>query len=148
MSKELKIRLKDQMKRRGIKTPALAEMLNIPKDRIYAWYRDDTNPKGDDARKIQNWLDGEENGENFNSESKVSLDDIAHALQRILEEQVLARADVRAFGEYQVMKDAKGDPAVREEIMAQINRLVGVNLGELRKRGNLAGSGRRDMVIP
>jgi transcriptional regulator with XRE-family HTH domain len=143
MKKDLKTRLKEAMNERKIKTPALASRLGIPKDRIYAWYRDGSNPKGEDARKIEAWIAGSEIEESSNlaSISEPSLGSITRLLQRILDEQTLTRADVRAFGEYQVMKDSAGNEQVREEIMAQINRLVAVNLGELTKTGIRADGG-------
>lgn len=69
----------------------------------------------------------------------LNLDDIARMLQAIFDEQVLTRADVLAFGEYQVMKDAQNNREAREKIMEQINMLVGVNVSELKKRGNSPG---------
>lgn len=59
MAKDIKEELKAAMEQRGIKTPELAELLDIPKDRIYAWYRDKSNPKGEDREKIQKWINGE-----------------------------------------------------------------------------------------
>lgn len=56
MDKDLKTILKETMKARNIKTPAVALALQIPVDRIYAWYRDDTNPKGEDTGKIERWV--------------------------------------------------------------------------------------------
>jgi transcriptional regulator with XRE-family HTH domain len=60
---------------------------------------------------------------------KISLETIADDLQSILRQQVYTRAEIRAFGEYQVMKDSQGDKERREAIMEQINKLVSVNLG-------------------
>lgn len=56
---DLKDRLKIALTERNIKIPKLAKMLDIPKDRIYAWYRDNTLPKGDDTIKIETWLNEE-----------------------------------------------------------------------------------------
>lgn len=60
---------------------------------------------------------------------KISLETIADDLQNVLRQQVYTRAEIRAFGEYQVMKDSLGDKERREAIMEQINKLVSVNLG-------------------
>lgn len=59
----------------------------------------------------------------------VNLVTISKKLDQVLTQQVLTRAEVRSFGEYQVMKDAKGVDSVRREIMEQINKLIGANLG-------------------
>jgi transcriptional regulator with XRE-family HTH domain len=84
----------------------------------------------------------------LSNEREVSLNDIARMLQMILNEQVLTRANILAYGEYEVMKDSKGNPSVREKIMAQINKLVAVNLGELQKKGSRAGGGIQYMESP
>jgi hypothetical protein len=57
MDKDLKTILKEKMAERGISTPKLGKRLGIPPDRIYAWYRDNTNPKGPDSQRIQSWID-------------------------------------------------------------------------------------------
>jgi hypothetical protein len=67
---------------------------------------------------------------------KPSLETIQMALDKVLRRQILGRAEVRAFGEYQVMKDARNNKVVREEIMEQINRLVALNLGAISREGS------------
>lgn len=64
MAKSLKDRLKEEMKVRGVKTPALSEQTGIPKDRIYAWYRDGTSPKMDDQIILEQWLLGKNSAKN------------------------------------------------------------------------------------
>lgn len=56
---DLKDRLKIAMHDRNIKVPELAKLLDIPKARIYAWYRDGSTPKSDDTTKIEQWLNEE-----------------------------------------------------------------------------------------
>lgn len=64
MEKRLLDRLKEAMKARKISTPKLAEQLDIPKDRIYAWYRDNTTPKSEDQTKLEKWLKNEDFSKN------------------------------------------------------------------------------------
>lgn len=59
MDKDLKTILKEKMGERRMSTPRLGKRLGIPPDRIYAWYRDDTNPKGPDSLTIKKWVDDE-----------------------------------------------------------------------------------------
>ncbi len=59
MRNSIKDRLKDVMQERGIKVPALSSQTGIPKDRIYAWYRDNTEPKAEDRERLLKWM-GEE----------------------------------------------------------------------------------------
>lgn len=75
---DLKGRLKIAMNERDIKVPRLAQLIGIPKDRIYAWYRDNTAPKGEDTQKIEKWL----NEETFTKDK--SLDQIIGEIQEQL----------------------------------------------------------------
>lgn len=59
MDKPLKVRLKEEMKKRGVRTPALSIQTGIPQDRIYAWYRDGSNPKTEDRAILERWISGE-----------------------------------------------------------------------------------------
>jgi hypothetical protein len=77
MAKDLKEELKDVMAKRKVKVPKLSIALDIPKDRIYAWYRDNTNPKGDDREKIKKWI----NEENYNVGTDNSDSDPLHKSQ-------------------------------------------------------------------
>lgn len=56
MVKFTKQRLREEMARRKVKVPALEKATGIPKDRIYAWYRDNTNPKTEDQIILERWL--------------------------------------------------------------------------------------------
>lgn len=56
--------LKEVMKKRGIKTPVLAQQTGIPVDRIYAWYRDKTNPKKEDQDVLEKWIAGDSSNKN------------------------------------------------------------------------------------
>lgn len=100
MSKDLKTILKEKLDERGIKIPKLAKMTGIPKDRIYAWYRDNTNPKSKDEEVITKWINGEtftlpkfQDG-SFKSEVTLEVDtllkivrDANDKVQKTLEEQ-------------------------------------------------------------
>lgn len=59
MEQPVKERLKQKMDERRVKIPVLAELLGIPKGRIYGWYRDNSNPKADDLQKLEKWIAGE-----------------------------------------------------------------------------------------
>lgn len=59
MSKSIVDQLLAKMKERKVKVPKLALELNIPKDRIYKWFQQGTNPKEEDSIKIRNWINGE-----------------------------------------------------------------------------------------
>lgn len=57
MQDNIKQRLKAVMQERNVKTPALSEALKIPKDRIYAWYRDNSEPKAEDKSRLEKWIE-------------------------------------------------------------------------------------------
>lgn len=68
-------------------------------------------------------------GENVDAaEIKSNLKSIKLDLNMVLDQQTIARAEVRAFGQYQVSKDAMGDQGEIVRIMAQIGTLIGANL--------------------
>lgn len=64
------------------------------------------------------------------AEFESSLRIIKQDLKKVLRHQALTRAEIRAFGEYQVMKDAKNDDRRRIAIMAQISKLTDENLAD------------------
>lgn len=73
MELPVKERLKQKMKDRRVKIPTLAELVDIPKGRIYGWYRDGTNPKAEDLQKLEKWIAGEtfiKNKENVKRETE------------------------------------------------------------------------------
>lgn len=71
MKKFTKITLREEMKRRKVKVPALSEVTGIPKDRIYAWYRDNTNPKKEDQEILEKWI----NEVPFKKNEETGIDD-------------------------------------------------------------------------
>lgn len=60
----------------------------------------------------------------------ISLGTILQKVDRVLIEQTIARAEVRAYGQYQVSKDAHGDQAAILKIMEQIGKLIDANLAD------------------
>jgi predicted DNA-binding transcriptional regulator AlpA len=55
----LKDRLIEAMKKRSVRFPALAKQTGIPKDRMYKWFNENTNPKLEDAVILEKWISGE-----------------------------------------------------------------------------------------
>lgn len=72
ITKDIKIRLKEKMAERGIKVPELSRITDIPKDRIYAWYRDNTQPKQEDREKLEKWINEEKNESSFLEERRLN----------------------------------------------------------------------------
>jgi transcriptional regulator with XRE-family HTH domain len=64
MGKELKDRLKEAMEAKKIGIQEVARQTKIGADRMYKWYKENTNPKHDDAKKLEEWLIGLEESPN------------------------------------------------------------------------------------
>jgi transcriptional regulator with XRE-family HTH domain len=123
MAKSLKDRLKEEMKKRGIKVPALSEQTEIPKDRIYAWYRDDSNPKAEDQSRLEEWLKGEistEKGEtSMNTISEPTANYNRNREDRILDAiDRLSKSHDKIIDQHAVIVDTNAKLA---------NRLVEIN---------------------
>jgi len=154
--------IKELRKKLGMSQQVLSDKTGIPKGRIAQWEAGNGRPKVDDTKKLKNFfiecgLSGEfgdevderpggemvgkyiKNLEQTNALLQrlvnVSLDKLSSDLHRLLTAQTIARAEVRAFGEYQVMKDARGDDSKRVQIMRQINNLIAANL-QVEDEGN------------
>ena len=56
MDKSLKEKVSEEMKRRGVKVPRLSKETGIPKDRIYKWYQQGSNPKPEDSITLEKWI--------------------------------------------------------------------------------------------
>lgn len=57
-----------------------------------------------------------------------NLKTISRSLIDIQNGQAYIRAEIRGFGQYQIMEDVKWDQKKYEEAMAKVGRLVGANL--------------------
>ncbi len=68
----LVIKLLDAIELRQMKIPAAAKEMGIPKDRIYKWIQEGTNPKAGDEKKIIDWL--EKSPHETNIDSKIIID--------------------------------------------------------------------------
>lgn len=70
-----------------------------------------------------------------------SLGTIQKGLNTVLEQQRLTRAEVRAYGQYQVGRDARGDQDQVVKILAEIGMLVASHEAAISKGGNVADTG-------
>lgn len=148
--------IKELRKKLRISQQDLADDTGIDRSKIGKWEIGIANPKVEDYKKLEKYFsekgvlnatseiaaaDGnkeeiedkyikslEQSNKLLQQLVEVNLSSISSRLHEIATQQVIARAEVRAFGEYQVMKDAKGDDEKRKLIMAQINNLIGANL--------------------
>lgn len=138
----------EKIKKGEVNIQNLSKETGISAPKIYKWKDRNSEISLSDALKLQEWIDKQ--GSNlYNSRNpqqivpgetvEDKLDQIQASLTDLQKQQILTRADVRAFGEYHVMKDAKGDDQVRLEIMEQINRLVSLHLGANAGEGTLVG---------
>lgn len=94
-------KLLSEMKHRKVKVPQFAEESGIPKDRVYKWKQEGTNPKSEDVELINNWINGESSTGNTeaNKEPKESIDFKVGRLTGQLEEKELRREDAERFSD-------------------------------------------------
>lgn len=69
----------------------------------------------------------------------VSLETLQTDLDNILHHQVLTRAEVRAYGQYPISRDAKGNKVQVVRIMQEIGMLVAEHEANILKEGIRAG---------
>jgi transcriptional regulator with XRE-family HTH domain len=55
MNNQLKDRVKEAMDRGKVSMLELERQTGIPANRMYKWYQQGTNPKKDDADKLEKW---------------------------------------------------------------------------------------------
>lgn len=144
LAKELGYKAPEKLNR--LKKPGKSPSVDIITDILKTW--PDVNPSWL-LLGIGNLRQGgrpENKGPSNKIEGPVSaasnLETIQRDLRKVLNHQVRARAEIRGFGEYQVMKDAKGNNQRRVEIMAQISKLIDANLedDEIADNPPVAGS--------
>jgi transcriptional regulator with XRE-family HTH domain len=126
----------------------VAEKLAI-KRTTYAGWEKDFIPQADDFWRLAILLkvkpedllaDGWEPDENSSfvpgaPKRKISLETIQKDLDNILHHQVWARAEIRAYGQYPIGVDARGDEMQAGKILAEIGRLAAVFAGSIAKDG-------------
>jgi transcriptional regulator with XRE-family HTH domain len=59
---------------------------------------------------------------------EINLSEISTSLAHLSKVQTILRAEQRAFGEYQVLKDSQHDLELKDKILAQISNLIALNL--------------------
>lgn len=76
-----------------------------------------------------------------NSETNLSLTAISKALQRIENGQVYIRAEIRGYGQYQIMEKVQWDQKKFLQAMDKVGKLVGANLSADDLQDNLEKQG-------
>lgn len=61
MAEDILKQLEIKLKERRMNISKLGKLLDIPPDRMYKWYYQNTNPKPTDAVKVWDWINGAEN---------------------------------------------------------------------------------------
>jgi len=93
MSKDLKTKLMEAMKTRGVKVPTFSRQTGIPKDRIYKWYQQGTNIKADDALIVEEWINDPkypqitEDKYSFNAETNKLISEMIEQLVAVTAKQ-------------------------------------------------------------
>jgi hypothetical protein len=58
MDNTLVINLFEKLKERKTSVPGFSRLTGIPKERVYKWKQEGTNPKAEDEKKIKAWIEG------------------------------------------------------------------------------------------
>jgi transcriptional regulator with XRE-family HTH domain len=105
----------------------LAAVLSVsPDDLLTEGWEPDDNPSYAPTTKLQ----------------KISLETIQMDLDNLLRHQVAARAEIRAYGQYQVTRDSKGDQNQIVRILGEIGMLVAEHEESILKEGRIDGAGK------
>lgn len=119
-TKPLKDRVKETLDHRKMSFLDLEKSTNIPANRMYKWYQQNTNPKARDAETLEKWLNSVENIQN-----PVSL----------AEEPEVAYASVRNLTESnRILAEANRTLA---ETLAEAQHLISKNHDELIQLTNM-----------
>lgn len=120
--------IKAKRKRERLSAEDLALKLGLKKENIYKWERGSTPSDPEEYKIIQDWLNNLESIPK--NEVDFYRDEVMSSLEKIYNHVTGARAEIRGSIEYQAMKDASGSDERRREIMAQISKLIDLNLPE------------------
>jgi transcriptional regulator with XRE-family HTH domain len=126
MNNQLKDRVKEAMDRGKVSMLELERQTGIPANRMYKWYQQGTNPKKDDADKLEKWLNDLEKHTNeaelqepqANYESRRSLE---NTLEKLAEDKLRSTAIIErlvsmlenAFGVSGLQLPTPGTPGTR-----------------------------------
>jgi transcriptional regulator with XRE-family HTH domain len=157
-------RIKDKRKKERLSAEDLAIRLETKKENIYKWEMGAKPSDPEVFGRLNAWLNNiESNTKKLESpagsyqdkyiqllEEQVNflkervrealqdcgdkIDSMSVNLEGVAQNVVLGRADIRAFGEYQVMKDAQGDEKKRAKIMGEIGKLIALNLTSVNQK--------------
>lgn len=75
-------------------------------------------------------------------EIQANLEKLLQGQNGILEEELITRATVRGFGQYEVMKNAQDDDKTMHDIMVQINKLIASNLVGMKRKDSHSLGGK------
>jgi hypothetical protein len=88
-AKQLKVRLRNTMRERKISFPKLEKLTGIPKERMYKWYSEDTNPKVGDVEVLEKWISGDLEKVPHNTVSSGNENHQAQSTPAALEQAIL-----------------------------------------------------------
>lgn len=164
----------DALSRRKVSVPKFSQISGIPKDRIYKWRQQGTNPKASDVKKITEWLNGEEVDKNPNldeifkregrfaslyieslQEQKRILEvqndflrrNFETSLNSIAETQHAAHSQLKALSWYQALVSTGGDETKAEEALVRMNNKAAWYAGVGESAGNEADGGKSRKTV-
>jgi DNA-binding transcriptional regulator YiaG len=153
-------KIKEKREKDRLSAEDLAIKLQTKKENIYKWEKGAKPSDPHVYARIQNWLEGLDSGTKKLEENAHAPNGMQSKYIKILEEQleeyknkvhailqrmepnlkyasdniIVSRAEIRAYGQYTVMKDAKQDVRKYEKIMVEIDKLIGENFSSVRQQ--------------
>lgn len=145
----LGVELRVYRKSKGHSVQKVSELTGIPADRIYKWEKGTRPSDAEDLLKIRAYM-----GDVLESKPKdigkqpdpppyiqvswqdymklihFSLEQLMAGQNEILKQQAKTRAEVRGYGKYHLVKDAKGSREKFDKLLAEVDRLVNDDLRE------------------
>ena len=148
----LATRIKTKRQQQRISAEYLAQMLNVTKENIYKWERGSKPSDPEVYNRLMKWLGESEIG--INQAQPATDPDLTAKYIKLLERELeflqsriegtlnrvdtnlvyaannitAGRAEIRAAIDYTVMKDSQGNEKKRGALMAQINKLIHLQL--------------------
>lgn len=93
MANDLRNKLLEAMKKRGVNVPNFSKQTGIPKDRIYKWYQQGTNIKPEDALIVDKWINEVAIIPERDERSKI-MAELEPLLTRIIQNLALNKAQI------------------------------------------------------
>lgn len=160
MNLGVQLRVYRKSKQHSVKK--VSELTGIPADRIYKWEKGAKPSDAEDLLKIREYMAGKVESkpkagvaqlesdtpppyiqvswQDYLKLIHFSLEQLMAGQNEILKQQAKTRAEVRGYGKYHLVKDAKGSREKFDKLLLEVDKLVNDDLREDDGQGKPPGS--------